>query len=90
MAQAKPLTLSEWDVLLGRCAAVTDMPCACFADESVEMYTNVISKSRSPQKARTNPDQAKVVLIQRDIESWHKSFSTNVIGISSAAPQTSW
>ena len=41
-----------------------------FADELVEVYPEVISKSRSLQQARTNPDQAKVVLVQRNIESY--------------------
>lgn len=40
-APGNPMTTEDWDVLLGRCAAVTDMPCACFAKKLVETYPYV-------------------------------------------------
>lgn len=53
-----PVTKADFDGLLGRCGAITDMPCHLFAAELIEFY----------------PD-AKIVLVERDLESWFKSWS---------------
>ncbi|KAL2042336.1 hypothetical protein N7G274_004825 [Stereocaulon virgatum] len=52
-----PFTRSDWDNLLGKYGAVTDVPAICFADELIAAYP-----------------EAKVVLVERDIESWYRSF----------------
>ena len=57
-----PFTREDWDALLGHVAAVTDVPCICFAPELIECYP-----------------EAKVVLVERDIDTWYKSFDNTVI-----------
>ena len=55
--QGKSYGRAEFDALLGNCAAVTDMPCACFWEELMVAYP-----------------EAKIVLVERDIEDWYRSF----------------
>ena len=55
-------TLVDWDALLGHVAAVTDIPCICFAPELIETYP-----------------EAKIVLVDRDIDAWYRSFDKAVI-----------
>lgn len=62
LGQGKPYGRAEFDALLGQCAAVTDMPCACFWEELIAAY----------------PD-AKIILVERDIEDWYKSFEATVV-----------
>ena len=52
-----PFTRQDWDRLLGKYRAVTEIPSMCFAKELINAY----------------PD-AKVVLVQRDIDTWYESF----------------
>lgn len=60
--QGKPYGRAEFDILLGHCAAVTDMPCACFWEELMVAYP-----------------EAKVILVERDVEDWYKSFDATVV-----------
>lgn len=60
--QGKPYGRAEFDVLLGNCAAVTDLPCAVFWEELMAAYP-----------------EAKIILVERDIEDWYKSFSATVV-----------
>ncbi|CAF9918780.1 MAG: hypothetical protein ALECFALPRED_000825 [Alectoria fallacina] len=62
LGHGKPYGRAEFDALLGNCAAVTDMPCACFWEELMAAY----------------PD-AKIILVERDIEDWFKSFEATAI-----------
>jgi len=61
--QGRPFTRADWDQLLGHCSAVSSDPPA------VAFAEDLIA---------AYPD-AKVVLVERDIESWYKSFDANVI-----------
>lgn len=58
----KPFGRREFDQLLGRHAALTDMPANGFAAELIAAY----------------PD-AKVVLVERDFDSWFRSFDAGII-----------
>lgn len=60
--QGKSYGRAEFDALLGHCAAVTDMPCACFWEELMLAYP-----------------EAKIILVERDVEDWYKSFDATVI-----------
>lgn len=60
--KGKPYGRAEFDALLGHCAAVTDMPCACFWEELILAYP-----------------EAKIVLVERDIEDWYTSFEAAVV-----------
>lgn len=62
LGQGKPYGRAEFDDLLGHCAAVTDMPCASFAEELMDAYP-----------------QAKIILVERDVEDWYKSFDETVV-----------
>ena len=62
LGQGKPYGRAEFDDLLGHCAAVTDMPCASFAEELMVAYP-----------------QAKIILVERDVEDWYKSFDETVV-----------
>jgi len=42
LGQGKPWGREEFDNILGTCAAVTDMPCFCFADELISAYPEVL------------------------------------------------
>ena len=60
--KGKPYGRAEFDALLGHCAAVTDMPCACFWEELMAAYP-----------------EAKIILVERDVEDWYKSFDATVV-----------
>ena len=60
--QGKPYGRAEFDAFLGHCAAVTDMPCACFWEDLIHAYP-----------------EAKIVLVERDIEDWYRSFDATVL-----------
>ncbi|KAL9118054.1 MAG: hypothetical protein Q9187_005403 [Circinaria calcarea] len=49
-AKGAPFTREQWDQLLGQYKAVTDIPCAFFAEELIEAYpeAKVILTTRSP------------------------------------------
>ena len=38
---ARPITVEDWDGILGDCEATTDQPCACFALEVIEVLARV-------------------------------------------------
>lgn len=59
--KGKPYAKPEFDKLLAKCTAITDMPAILFVDELLAAY----------------PD-AKVVLTNRDIDSWLVSFNNSV------------
>lgn len=61
--QGRPFTRADWDQLLGHCSAVSSDPPA------VAFAEDLIA---------AYPD-AKVVLVEREVESWYKSFDANVI-----------
>ena len=62
LGQGKPYGRTEFDALLGNCAAVTDMPCSAFWEELIVAYP-----------------EAKIILVERDIEDWYKSFNATII-----------
>lgn len=62
LGRGKPYGRAEFDALLGRCAAVTDLPCVAFWEELMAAYP-----------------EAKLILVERDIEGWYKSFDETVL-----------
>lgn len=54
---AAPFTRQDWDALLGHCMAVTDQPCALFAEELMAAY----------------PDAKVVLSVRDSTAAWHKS-----------------
>ncbi|KAJ4424356.1 hypothetical protein N0V82_000875 [Gnomoniopsis sp. IMI 355080] len=57
----KPFTKADWDLLFGRCEAITDMG-SFFALELIKAYPN-----------------AKVIIVERDIENWYTSLEQAII-----------
>jgi len=58
-------TKENWDQLLGHCMAVTDQPCAMFAEELIEAY----------------PNAKVVLTVRDNPESWRKSATNTVVAM---------
>ncbi|EEH20498.2 hypothetical protein PABG_07854 [Paracoccidioides brasiliensis Pb03] len=87
--KGKPLAREDFDAFLGDFHVLSDMPVIGFSEEFVDMYPERAGtprlklKRRGPHRAQSidtkRTAQAKVILVNRDIEKWYHSFSTYVL-----------